>query len=93
MPQDYNIHGDILSNGLKNVLLTELSCQRFGRALNPLVNNPAHHPVPSLATFSALDSHFHILHSAALKQQILQDPLLSPVGPDGLYSRAAVLNG
>lgn len=68
MPQDYNIHGDILNNGSKNVLLMDLSCQRFGRALgNLLVNNPAHHPVPTLATFSALDSHFHILHSASFK--------------------------
>lgn len=56
------------------------------------MHNSAHHPVPelSLATFSALDSHFHILHSAVLKQQMPQNPL-SPVGPDGQYSRAAML--
>lgn len=93
MPQDYDICGDILNNGLKNILLMELACRRFSRAWNPLVNNPAHPQVLPLTTSSALDSYRHTLHSAALKQQILQDPLLSSVGPDGQHPRAAVLKG
>lgn len=66
--------------------------ERFGRALNLLVNFcPSSDPRTLLATFSALDSHFHILHSAASKQQTLQNSLLSPVPHQ--CSRAAMLQG